>query len=259
MPFLIAFTFGAIVGSFLNVCIARLPKEESIVYPPSRCPSCRHPLLWHDNVPVLSFIFLKGRCRNCQGRISIQYPAVEILTGVLFVLFYCQYGLSLKGTLYLALALALIVQAFIDWRYQIIPDSITLPGILAGLAASAFYPELHAKSVWSQGILWSIAGALLGGGILLAMGTAASLVLKKEAMGGGDVKLFAMIGAFLGWKAVLWTLFLASLAGTIIGLYFRLKRGQERLPFGPFIALGAVLYLFFGERFFAWYAGLIGF
>ena len=250
--------FGSLVGSFLNVCIFRLPKEESVVFPASHCQDCKRPIAWHDNVPVVSYLVLKGRCRQCKSKISWQYPFVELLTAVFFILFYHHFGLTAKGVVYLALSLGLLVQTFIDFRYQIIPDEITLPGMLLGLVASGFFPELHHESVWWQGLLRSFIGLLVGGGFFYVTGIIAEWLLKKEAIGGGDIKLLAMIGAVLGWYGVIWTIFLSSLAGSIIGVYLRLTRGDERIPFGPYIALGAVVYLFFGQQMVNWYSASLG-
>lgn len=255
---MIAFGLGAIVGSFLNVCIVRIPYGESIVFPSSHCLSCRRPIAWYDNIPLASFFILKGRCRNCGARVSWQYPLVELSAALLFVLFYSAFGLTVTGVLYLLLALGLLTQALIDWKHQIIPDGITLPGIVIGLAASAFFPGLQGQPGWLGGALFSLLGILLGGGVLYAAGTIAEWVLKKEAMGGGDVKLLAMIGAFTGWQGVLWTLFVASFVGSAVGIYFRVTRGEEKLPFGPYLAVAAFLYLFFGQGFFDWYRQMIG-
>ncbi len=259
MPILAAVIFGAIVGSFLNVCIFRIPLKRSIVYPGSHCFSCHKPIAWYDNVPLLSFFILKGRCRHCHVRLSWQYPIVEYLSALLFVVFYLSFGLSVKGVITLGFSLALLVQGAVDFKRQIIPDVITLPGILLGLLLSALIPALQRQSSWEWGFLYSFCGVLLGGGILYSIGTAAGFFLKKEAMGGGDVKLLAMIGAFLGWQGVTWTLFLASLVGSVAGVYMRAKHHRERIPFGPYLALAAVLYLFFGERFFDWYRYLLGY
>ncbi len=255
---LIAFLTGLIVGSFLNVCIYRLPKEESVVWPASRCLSCQKPIAGYDNIPVVSFIFLRGRCRQCGVKISWQYPAVEFLTAALFVLFYRVFGLSWEGALYLFFSLGLLVQSFIDFRHQIIPDEITLPGILVGFVASGFFPGLHGETFWARGLLQSLIGILAGGGSLYLVGTVAERILKKEAMGGGDVKLLAMIGAFLGWKAVFWTIFVSSLLGAGAGIYLRFKKGEERIPFGPYLAIAAFLYLFFGPRAIKCYQNFFG-
>ena len=258
MFYILAAFFGAIVGSFINVCIFRLPKEESIVFPGSHCPSCQKPIAAWDNIPILSFFILRGRCRHCSSRISWQYPLVEFLTACFFVLFYSCFGFTVKGGLYLLLALALLTETFIDLRHQIIPDVITLPGIVIGLVASAVFPGLHGENLWWAGLLRSLIGMLIGGGFFYVMGMIAEMILKKEAIGGGDIKLLAMIGALLGWSGVVWTIFVSSLVGSAVGIYMKMKSGEERIPYGPFIALGALFYLFFGQRVILWYAHSIG-
>ena len=258
MPVLILFLLGAAVGSFLNVCMIRIPMRESIVFPGSHCFSCQRPIAWFDNIPILSFFLLKGRCRNCKSKISRQYPVVEGLTALAFVLFYSVFGLTAQGSVYLAFSLALLVVSVIDWKDQIIPDAISLPGIALGLAASLVLPGLQGAASWKDGLVQSLVGMLFGGGILYLIGSAAERILKKEAMGGGDVKLLAMIGAFIGWRGVIWTIFIGSFAGSVIGVALRVSKGQERVPFGPFLALAAVSYLFFGEHAWQWYLNLIG-
>ena len=253
MPSLIVFFFGAIVGSFLNVCIFRIPRGESVVWPGSRCLACGRPIAWHDNVPIISFFALGGHCRHCRTRISRQYVFVEIFTALIFVLFYRWFGPSVKGLIYLLLSLALIVESAIDLRHEIIPDVITLPGILMGLLVSALFPALHGETLWTAGLFKSLAGVLVGGGFLYASAVAAEFLLKKEAMGGGDVKLLGMLGAFLGWQGCLWTIFVSSLIGSAVGIYLRLKSGRRHIPFGPHLAIAAVLYIFFGEKVIAWY------
>ena len=258
MPSVIVFVAGSLVGSFLNVCILRLPKDESIVFPPSHCTACQKPIAWFDNFPLLSFLFLGAQCRHCKAKISWQYPLIEALTGILFVVFYHRFGTTPKGFLYLYLSLGLLVQTVIDMRYKIIPDGITLPAIVIGLVVSAVFPEIHGQSAWAQGLLQSFLGVLVGGGFLYLAGTVAEWVLKKEAMGGGDVKLLAAVGAVIGWRGVLWTLFVSSLAGSVGGLYLRLTKGEELIPFGPYLALGAFLYLFIGPQAIQWYCHFLG-
>lgn len=258
MLLIAAFVFGAIVGSFLNVCILRLPKEESIVFPASHCFSCSKPIAWFDNIPLVSFFLLKGRCRHCSQKISWQYAAVEFLTACIFVLYTAYFGLTPQGIVYLILTLALVVETWIDFRHRIIPDEITLPGMALALVASAVFPGIHGESVWWAGFLKSLIGLLVGGGFLYIVGTVAERILKKEAMGGGDVKLLALIGAVIGWQGVLWTIFASSFVGAVVGLYYKWKRGEEAVPYGPFLALGAVSYLFFGQTGISWYMRLIG-
>ena len=191
----LAALLGACIGSFLNVCIVRLPEDRSIVFPGSHCVTCKAPILWYDNIPVLSYVLLRGRCRKCRTGISVVYPLVEIAAAALFVLFYVAFGLTPAAFVYLGLSLALLVETVIDLRYQIIPDEITLPGIVLGFLASTMWPGLHDTSVWWSGALASGLGIVAGGGFLYAAGTLAEKILKKEAMGGGDVKLLGFIGA----------------------------------------------------------------
>ncbi len=256
MPIVIAIFLGAIIGSFLNVCILRLPKGESLVKPDSHCLSCQSPILWFENIPVLSFIFLKGRCRHCHEKISRQYPIIEALSAALFVIFYHTYGFTPAGVFYLMATLALLVVSLIDFRHQIIPDEISLPGIVIGLVASTVFPGIQAESSWIFGFLKSALGVVVGGGLLFLAGTIAEKILKKEAMGGGDVKLMAMVGALTGLPGVLWTVFVSSLLGSVVGVYLRMKKGQERIPFGPYLAVAAVLYFFYGSKLIHWYLGL---
>ncbi len=256
MSFLIlafAFGCGAMIGSFLNVCIVRLPKDKSIAFPASHCCSCKAPIAWHDNVPVLSWFLLGGRCRRCKAKFSARYPAIEFLTGCLFILFFVVFGWTPKSGVYLVFSLALLVQTMIDLEHEIIPDAITLPGIALGVAASLALPELQGESSRLAALGQSALGVLAGGGSLWLAGTIAERILKKEAMGGGDVKLLAMVGALLGWPGVLWTIFVSSLFGSVVGLYLRVTAGRERIPFGPYLGLAAFLYLFFGVRAMEWY------
>jgi leader peptidase (prepilin peptidase)/N-methyltransferase len=250
---LFAFTFGAIVGSFLNVCIYRIPAEKSIVSPPSSCPACGHQIRWFENIPIFSYLFLRGHCAACRLKISLRYPAVEALTGLLFVLTFYYFGFSSVTLVYMVFVAALVAITFIDLDHQIIPDVISLPGILVGFASSFFIPWL----TWSD----SIFGILLGGGSLLAVAWIYEKLAGREGMGGGDIKLLAMFGAFLGWQAVFPIIFLASLAGTLVGVPLMLvQKGDTRLaiPFGPFLALAAIVYLFWGKMLIGWYLGLLG-
>ncbi|MGI6656381.1 MAG: prepilin peptidase [Desulfobulbus sp.] len=244
---------GAAIGSFLNVVILRLPtKDASIVFPGSHCPQCDHPLAWYDNVPILSFILLAGKCRYCRSPISWQYPLVESAMAILSICLYRQFGISLEMGYYFLFTAALVVIIFIDIRHQIIPDSISLPGIAFGFAGSFFIDTL----TWQQ----SLIGLLLGGGVLYAIALIHYMLTKREGMGGGDIKLLAMIGAFLGWKSLLYVVFSSSILGSLVGVIVILKRGQgkqTRIPFGPFLAFGALSYLFLHEHIMAgWHAYL---
>ncbi len=234
---------GAIVGSFLNVCISRLPKEESIVRPGSHCPKCKTPIQYYDNIPLLSYLLLGGKCRHCKAPISIQYPIVEAITALSSFFLFITFGVSLSFFYYFSFVAALIVITVIDLYHQIIPDVISLPGIVIGLLGSLVIPKI---TFWS-----SLIGALSGGGSLFLVATVYQWLFKREGMGGGDVKLLAMIGAFLGWKAVILTIFLSSFIGSIIGITVMLIKGKDfkyAIPFGPFLALGAVISLFWGEN-----------
>lgn len=232
----------------MNVCIYRIPLGLSIVYPPSGCPSCGSPIAFYDNIPVLSYLILGGKCRKCRTPISVKYPAVETLMGVLSAALFYRFGPSLEFLVYFAFTAALVVVTFIDLKYQIIPDSISLSGIPIGFAASFF------TSV--PGTMDSLIGLLFGGGILLGIAVAYYLLTGNEGMGGGDIKLLAMIGAFTGWKGVILTLLAGSFTGALIGSVIMLKYGKDKrypIPFGPFLALGAVLYVFYGEAIINWY------
>lgn len=229
-----AFVFGLVIGSFLNVVIYRLPRGESIVRPRSACPHCGHLLGFFDLVPVFSFLFLRGRCRYCHGRISWQYPLVEGITGAAFALLAWRYGLSSQAAGYAVYAALLIAIAGIDLGHQIVPDVLSLPGIGIGLLFGL-----------AQGSLVnSLLGALIGGGALLAVYLAALFLLKKEGLGLGDAKLMAMIGAFLGWQGALFTILAGSLLGSVAGLVLlakgRLRMG-EPMPFGPYLAAGGLI------------------
>jgi leader peptidase (prepilin peptidase)/N-methyltransferase len=244
-----AAAFGAIVGSFLNVCIYRLPRQESIVWPASACPHCRRLLSWYENVPVVSYLVLRARCRTCKGPISIRYPIIEALTATMFALAWWYYGPGPLLASRLVFGTALIVLFAIDLEHHLLPDVITLPGIVAGLLCSTMLPP---------GIVAALVGMLIGGGVLWLIGEAYFRYSGQEGMGGGDVKMLAMIGAFLGWKLVLVTLVLSSVAGSLIGvLVIMLKRGGMKyaLPYGTFLALGALAASLAGDRLVHWYLG----
>ncbi|MGH7793341.1 MAG: prepilin peptidase [Candidatus Binatia bacterium] len=245
------FIFGAMVGSFLNVCIARIPNEESIVHPPSHCPKCKAPIPFYCNIPLLSYALLRGRCRACGERISFRYFAVELLMGLFAVALYYRFGLSFEFLVGFIFVGALIVISFIDLAVRIVPDVISLPGILLGLTLSIIgYFMTGGPSSINPSPLSSFIGILAGGGFLLATAWVYEKVTGVEGMGGGDIKLLAMIGAFLGWPSIPVTLFFASLVGSVVGLTCMLLTGAGRrlaLPFAPFLCSGAVLFIFFGE------------
>jgi leader peptidase (prepilin peptidase)/N-methyltransferase len=249
--YIFAFIFGAAVGSFLNVCIFRLPKGESIVFPPSHCTRCDYKIRFYDNIPIISYLLLGGKCRSCREPISVQYPVVELLNGLLAVSLFIKFGPTLTFAVLFLLCAALVVITFIDLEHQIIPDVISLSGIVVGFACSFFLPWLG----WFD----SLTGILLGGGSLLLVAYGYQLLTGKEGMGGGDIKLLAMLGAFLGWRSVPFIIFAASLAGSVIGVSVMLAKGKDSklaIPFGPFLAFGAVLYIFFGQQLITWYLSL---
>jgi leader peptidase (prepilin peptidase) / N-methyltransferase len=257
MLIVVVFVFGAIVGSFLNVCIIRIPKGDSIVDPPSHCPSCKTDIRFYDNIPLLSYMALLGRCRACGERISPRYFFVELLMSCLAVALYYQFGFSLAFLASFVFVAALIVISFIDLDVRIVPDVISLPGIVAGLLFSVVARYgINDPFELIPSPLSALIGVLAGGGFLLLLAWAYEAFTGVEGMGGGDIKLLAMIGAFLGWTSIPFTLFFASLTGSVIGLGFMIGKGVGRrfaLPFAPFLCLGALLYLFFGNELIEFY------
>jgi leader peptidase (prepilin peptidase) / N-methyltransferase len=254
--YLLVFAFGSVIGSFLNVCIYRIPRDLSVVFPSSRCTSCNNPVRPWDNIPIFSYFILKGKCRYCKERFSARYPLVEALNAFIYVAILWRYGWEWNTPIYFVLVSSLIVITFIDIDFQIIPDRITLTGIPLGLICGSFIlpdPFLRASDL---GFKSSIIGAVSGFAFYYMVAFLSLKILKKEGMGGGDIKLMAMVGAFMGWKAVILTTFLGSLSGSIIGLMFMIIKGKGRgtlIPFGPFLALGAAVTLFFGQEILIWY------
>ena len=239
---------GLVVGSFLNVCVYRLPRGGSIVSPPSHCTTCGRALRWFENVPVVGYLMLRGRCRTCRGPISLMYPAVELVTPALFLVQYWQLGWQPLLGARLVFSCAMIVLFLIDLQHRILPNVVTIPGVVVGLAASFFV---------EPGWLDAVLGVAVGGGSLLAISEAYYRIRGAEGLGMGDVKMLAMIGAFLGWQLMLVTLLLASLLGSLIGVaMIVLRRGDAKhaLPLGSFLAIGAIASTVIGEPFIAWYA-----
>jgi leader peptidase (prepilin peptidase) / N-methyltransferase len=242
---IIVFTliFGAVVGSFLNVVIARLPAEnESIIFPASRCPKCLKPIKWYDNIPILSFVLLKGKCRNCGAAISWQYPLVELIMALLSLALLFKFGLTPALPIYFIFSGALLVVIFIDLYHKIIPDSISLPGIIIGFGCSFINPAV----TWQQSGL----GLLFGGGVLYAVAAGYYLFTKRQGMGGGDIKLLAMIGGFLGWQSLPFVVFGSSVLGALVGLAAMAKQktgGKTMIPYGPFLSIAALFYMFYRE------------
>jgi len=241
---------GLIVGSFLNVCIYRLPRRQSLNWPGSRCTSCERALSWYENIPLVSWIVLRGRCRTCGAGISVMYPLVELVTGALFVAGYAIYGWTPLLAVRLAFACAMVVLFAVDLRHHILPNVITVPGIVIGLLVSLFLPEPGWRS--------SLIGLIAGGGVLFAIAEAYYRFRGVEGLGMGDVKMLSMIGAFLGWELMLVTLILASFAGSIIGVgVIAMGRGgmKAALPFGTFLAVGALTAAVAGDALVDWYIG----
>lgn len=244
----IVFIFGLVLGSFLNVCIYRLPKAQSILFPASHCPNCKRPIYWYDNIPLLSYIILGGRCRFCKANISFRYFMVELCTAAVLTLLFVFFGISPKFFAYSLLSAGLIIATFVDFEISEIPDEISIGGVFAGLIVSFAFPGIFSLDSRPIALLASFLGALAGGGSIYLMGFFGELVFKKEAMGGGDVKLMAMIGSFLGWKMALLIFFLAPLFGAAVGIVLKLKYGRETIPYGPYLSLAALVSIFFGEK-----------
>lgn len=288
ISYIAVFIFGAIIGSFLNVCIYRIPRGLSLVLPCSKCPSCGDSIRFYDNIPIISYILLKGRCRICNSRIPIRYFVVELLNAVLYVVTLYRFGYHSVWTLlfYFIFLSSLIVITFIDFEFQIIPDKITLPWIpLSLIFGSTILPDPFSR-IDLLGFKASIVGIFLGGGLYYAIAILGKAVFKKDAMGGGDIKLMAMVGGVLGWKGVLLTTFIGSFFGSIIGIFLILMkrtrrqsstkgpenvtlslskgdkerdfrvRGREwdtKIPFGPYLAFGAFVSIFMGQEILLWY------
>jgi leader peptidase (prepilin peptidase)/N-methyltransferase len=242
----VAFT-GLCVGSFLNVCIHRLPLQQSVVHPGSRCPGCGYVLRWYDNIPVLSYLALRGRCRGCRAPISIRYPIVEVITAAIFLWHLAVFDLTPLFFVRVAFACALIVLFAIDLEHQILPDRITLPGIVIGLACSVLLPP---------GPLMSLAGAVAGGGLLWAIAEVWYRLRKVEAMGFGDVKMLAMVGAVLGLRLVILTFVLSSMLGGVVGALLLATRRADlatKVPFGTMLAAAALVASLYGDAIVTWY------
>jgi len=251
----VVFLFGTIFGSFLNVLIYRLPRDISIVKPGSHCPKCKEPVKPYDNIPILSYLILRGKCRHCGTKISPRYMLVEFLAGLLAVASVYYFGLNVKGIVAAYLSFVFVAVFFIDLEFTIIPDFFTLPGVIIGLAVS-FLPGAFVG--WKE----SLIGIAVGGGVFYLVGKLGELAFKKEAMGLGDVKFAAMLGAFLGWKSLLLIFILASFLGSVVGLsiiFFssRSKGKSTAVPFGPFLVVAATIAIYFGDIIIAVYLNFI--
>jgi leader peptidase (prepilin peptidase)/N-methyltransferase len=273
---ILVFVLGLCLGSFLNVVIYRLPREETDISHPRRsvCPRCDHSIAWYDNLPLVSYIMLRGRCRHCGERISPRYPLVELIAGILTVAVFFKSGLTIRAVAELYLVMALTAISFIDLEEMIIPDLITLPGMVIGLAAAVASPQLELTGLWLGtrlfdwgltnfrliSLIGSVLGLVLGGGIIWLIFEGYYLWRKEEGIGGGDFTLMAMIGAFLGWRSIFLTIFFGSVLAMLAAVGMSIRKGEflsprMKLPFGPFLSLAALIYLFFGPRILAWYLG----
>ncbi len=242
------FIFGSIFGSFANVVIYRLPQGKSIVSPGSHCQNCNKPVKWYDNIPIFAWFFLRGKCRHCHAKYSFRYPLVECLLGLLFALSYHYAGFTWSLLEYLIFVFGLLVCTFIDFDHMILPDELTLSGIVIGLIGAALNPQRE--------FMDAVYGVLMGGGFLWGVAYVYYLMTKREGMGGGDIKLLAWIGAILGWKAIPFVIMSSAIIGSVIGLIAARKQNaglKTVIPFGPYLALGAVIYLFGGQTIAFWY------
>ena len=250
-PFIfVCAVFGLAIGSFANVCVHRLPEHKSIISPGSHCPACREPIAWYDNIPVISFLLLKGRCRHCQTTISLRYPFLELCIGASWAYLAWHFGPSIQLAMALSLVSLLWILSLIDLETGLLPDVLTLPGIVVGFAFS----------LWAGNPVDSLVGAVAGYGVFWAVARAFLLFTGREGLGYGDFKLLAMLGAFFGWQALPSIVLLASLAGIVIGSLFLLtsgKHARSQIPFGPFLAAGGVIWLLGWEHLVPWFASLV--
>lgn len=254
------FIAGAIVGSFLNVCIVRMPHEKSVVAPRSHCVHCKKTIPWYDNIPFVSYLMLRGKCRFCGAKISARYFIVELITAFAFLFFYRYFGLTALLWPYLFMISGFIVATFVDFEHRIIPDEISIGGMIAGLVFSLLIPQLHDVAAQGRPLILvhlhslglGLLGVLIGGGSIYLMGMLGDFLFKKESMGGGDVKLMAMIGAFMGWKMAILTFFIAPFFGAIFGIIEKIRTKDTAIAYGPFLVLGAIICLFWGDAIIAW-------
>jgi leader peptidase (prepilin peptidase)/N-methyltransferase len=265
----VSFVLGGLIGSFLNVCVYRMPQGLSVVTPRSRCPKCENPLAWYDNIPVMSWLILGAKCRNCKLPISWQYPLVEAITAVLFYLVYMKFGFTIATPIYMLLVASLVLVTFVDLTDWTIPNEVTFPGMPLGVVFAVLAMMVPDTGLLLDEPLMALIGLFLGGGVLYGLDLLSLLLLKKRGMGFGDVKLLAMLGAFFGPWGVLLTIVISSFFGSVIGItLIAINKGKETdvgeknighyLPFGPYIVLGGLVYLFVGPQIIELYIGYIG-
>lgn len=258
----VTLAMGLCFGSFLNVCIFRIPAEISLSKPPSTCPKCKTLIKWYDNVPVFGWLALGGKCRACKAPISIQYPVIELTTGLFFLVIYLIYGLSFVTPVYCLAVFGLLLATFVDLKEMWIPDRVSIGGMIVFPILSMLVPELHGASDWLGGLVASAIGLAVGFGLFYGIGVLGKLAFKKEAMGFGDVKLMGGLGALLGWQAVLYILFFSALAGSVIGgvlIAMNKKELSSRIPYGPYLALAAFSWILGGFRLWDAYLAFMGF
>jgi len=270
----LSFLWGASTGSFLNVCIYRIPRDESVVKPRSHCPHCSELIPWYLNIPIFSYIMLLGRCRFCRARITPRYVLVELLVAILFLLVWLKYNVTigprplglvptisagLVPVLWLYVS-GLVLATFVDFEHMIIPDSVSIGGMIVGPILSALVPAMHGVETVLESVMWSAVGLAFGFGMLWSVGKLGSVIFRKPAMGFGDVKLIGAIGAFTGWQGVLFTIVGSSLVGSIVGITLVLvggKRMQSRIPYGPYLAVAAVIWVLWGQNWWQAYLDLL--
>lgn len=253
MAWFFVILISLIFGSFLNVCIWRIPRGENIAWPGSHCTHCNYSLQWFDNIPIFSYLYLRGRCRKCKQGVSLRYPFIEAVAAVLALLAYAKWGFTPYGFMAVVILWSLIVITAVDISHQIIPNVFTLGGMILGVLFSIFCPLWILQSGSWNPVLLSLIGLVSGGGSLLLIAYIAEYFLKKEAMGGGDIKYMAAVGAFFGWHACLFVLFFSSVIGSICAIILKAKKSGDQIPFGPYLAAATIVYMFVGEQCIQWY------
>ena len=258
----VTLVLGLCLGSFLNVCVYRIPAEISLSHPPSTCPKCDTRIKWYDNIPVFGWCALKGKCRACKNPIAMTYPVIELITGLLFLAVYFVHGLSWVTPVYALAVFGLLLGTLVDIAEMWIPDRVTIGGMIVYPILSALVPALHGAETWSAGLIASLIGLAAGFGLFYGVGVLGKLAFKKDAMGFGDVKLMGGLGALFGWQAVLFILFVSAFAGSIVGgglIAMKKKELSSRIPYGPYLAVAALIWMMGGSRLWDLYIAYIGY